>query len=103
LWWTLTKYEVLTKYVGLIKDMRNNVVTSVRTSDGVMDGWGHYSTHGATVSSVLFHAAVPRATVAPGTVHGLGLQARGGRRGWWLRCRRWRRGGCARYRASWLI
>ena len=33
MWWALDKYKVPTKYVGLIKDMYNNVVTSVRTSD----------------------------------------------------------------------
>ena len=31
------KHKVSTKYVGLIKDMYNNVVTSVRTSDGDTD------------------------------------------------------------------
>ena len=35
--WALDKHKVLTKYVGLIKDMYNNVVTSVRTSDGDTD------------------------------------------------------------------
>ena len=30
IWWTLDKYKVPTKYVGLIKDMHNNIVTSVR-------------------------------------------------------------------------
>ena len=34
MWWALDKHKVPTKYVGLIKDMYNNVVTSVRTSDG---------------------------------------------------------------------
>ena len=33
MWWALDKHKVLTKYVGLIKDMYNNAVTSVRTSD----------------------------------------------------------------------
>ena len=32
--WTLQKYKVLIKYITLIKDMYNNIVTSVRTSDG---------------------------------------------------------------------
>ena len=32
--WALDKHKVPTKYVGLIKDMYNNVVISVRTSDG---------------------------------------------------------------------
>ena len=37
MWWALNKHKVSTKYVGLIKDMYNNVVTSVRTSDGDTD------------------------------------------------------------------
>jgi hypothetical protein len=32
--WTLDKHKVPTKNVGPIKDIYNNVVTSVRTSDG---------------------------------------------------------------------
>ena len=34
MWWALDKHKVPTKYVGLIEDMYNNVVTRVRTSDG---------------------------------------------------------------------
>ena len=34
MWLALDKHKVSTKYVGLIKDMYNNVVISVRTSDG---------------------------------------------------------------------
>ena len=37
MWWVLDKHKVPTKYVGLIKDMYNNVVTTVRTSDGDTD------------------------------------------------------------------
>ena len=37
IWWALDKHKVPTKYVGLIKDMYNNVVTRVRTSDGDTD------------------------------------------------------------------
>jgi hypothetical protein len=37
MWWPLDK-QVPAKYVGLIKNMYNNVVTSVRTNDG---DWGH--------------------------------------------------------------
>jgi hypothetical protein len=33
MWWALQKYKVSTKYITLIKDMYDNVVTSVRTSD----------------------------------------------------------------------
>jgi hypothetical protein len=31
--WALDRHKVPTKYIGLIKDIYNNVVTSVRTSD----------------------------------------------------------------------
>jgi hypothetical protein len=34
MWWALQEYKVSTKYITLIKDMYDNVVTSVRTSDG---------------------------------------------------------------------
>ena len=34
MWWSLYKYKVPSKYVTLIKDMYNNVVTSVQTNDG---------------------------------------------------------------------
>jgi hypothetical protein len=34
MWWTLQKHKVSSRYITLIKDMYDNVVTSVRTSDG---------------------------------------------------------------------
>jgi hypothetical protein len=34
MWWVLQKHKVLTKCITLIKDMYDNIVTSVRTSDG---------------------------------------------------------------------
>jgi hypothetical protein len=34
MWWALQKYKVSIKYITLIKDMNDNVVTSVRISDG---------------------------------------------------------------------
>jgi hypothetical protein len=34
MWWALQKHKVSSKYIILIKDMYDNVVTSVRTSDG---------------------------------------------------------------------
>ena len=37
MWWSLDKHKVPSKYVTLIKDMYNNVVTSVRTNDGNTD------------------------------------------------------------------
>jgi hypothetical protein len=33
-WWALQKHKVSSKYITLIKDMYDNIVTSVRTSDG---------------------------------------------------------------------
>jgi hypothetical protein len=34
MWWALQKHKVSIKYITLIKDMYDNVVTSVRTSNG---------------------------------------------------------------------
>jgi hypothetical protein len=34
MWWALQKHKASSKYITLIKDMYDNVVTSVRTSDG---------------------------------------------------------------------
>jgi hypothetical protein len=34
MWWTLDKHKVPTKYVTLIKNMYDRVVTSVQTTDG---------------------------------------------------------------------
>jgi hypothetical protein len=34
MWWVLQKHKVSSKYITLIKNMYDNVVTSVRTSDG---------------------------------------------------------------------
>jgi hypothetical protein len=33
IWWALQKHKVSTKYITLIKDIYDNIVTSVRTSD----------------------------------------------------------------------
>jgi hypothetical protein len=33
MWWVLQKHKVSSKYITLIKDMYDNVVTSIRTSD----------------------------------------------------------------------
>jgi hypothetical protein len=33
MWWALQKHKVSIKYIIIIKDMYDNVVTSVRTSD----------------------------------------------------------------------
>ena len=37
MWWALDRHKVPTKYVALIKDMYNNVMIRVRTSDGDTD------------------------------------------------------------------
>src|SRR4051812_6815371 len=37
MWWALEKHKVPTNYINLIKDIYDNVVTSVRTSDGDID------------------------------------------------------------------
>jgi hypothetical protein len=34
MWWVLQKHKVSIKYITLIKDMYDNIVTSVQTSDG---------------------------------------------------------------------
>jgi hypothetical protein len=34
MWWALQKYKVSIKYITVVKDMYDNVVTSVRASDG---------------------------------------------------------------------
>jgi hypothetical protein len=48
MWWALQKHKVSTKYITLIKDMYDNIVTSLRTSDrdtdfsiniGLHQGW----------------------------------------------------------------
>ena len=56
MWWTLDKYKVPMKYVGLIKDMYNNVVTIIRTSNGDTDDFPiRIGLHqGSTLSSYLF-------------------------------------------------
>ena len=37
MWWALDKHKFPSKYVALIKDINNNVVTSVQTNDGNTD------------------------------------------------------------------
>jgi hypothetical protein len=54
-WWVLDKFKVSKKYVGLIKDMYNNVVTTVRTSRDTGDFSIRLGTHeGSTLSHYLF-------------------------------------------------
>jgi hypothetical protein len=37
LWWALEKHKVPAKYITFMKDMYDNVMTSVQTSDGDTD------------------------------------------------------------------
>jgi hypothetical protein len=39
IWWALQKHKVSTKYITLIKDMHDNIVTHVRTSDRDTNGF----------------------------------------------------------------
>jgi hypothetical protein len=34
IWWALQKHKVSTKYTALVKDMYDNIMISVRISDG---------------------------------------------------------------------
>jgi hypothetical protein len=56
MWWALQKHKVSTKYITLIKDMYDNVVTSVRTSDGYTNDFPiNIGLHqGSTLSPYLF-------------------------------------------------
>ena len=64
MWWASDKHKVPSKYVILIKDMYNNVVTSVRTSDGDTDYFpikiGHYQ--GSALSPYLFASVMDEVT-----------------------------------------
>ena len=64
MWWTLNKHKVPTKYVGLIKNTYNNVVTSIQTSDGDTDDFsiriGLYQ--GSALSPYLFALVMDEVT-----------------------------------------
>ena len=64
MWWALGKHKVPTKYVELIKDMYNNVVTSVRTSDRDTDDFPiKIGLHqGSTLSPYLFALVMDEVT-----------------------------------------
>ena len=64
MWWSLDKYKVPSKYVTLIKDMYNNVVTSVRTND---DNTGYFPIkirlhQGLALSPYLFALVIDEVT-----------------------------------------
>jgi hypothetical protein len=64
IWWVLKKHKVSTKYITLIKDIYDNVVTSVRTSDGdTNDFLINIELHqGSTLSPYLFALVMDEAT-----------------------------------------
>jgi hypothetical protein len=64
MWWALDKHKVLTKYVTLIKDMYDKVVTSVRTTDGDTDVFPiNIGLHqGLTLSPYLFALVIYEVT-----------------------------------------
>jgi hypothetical protein len=64
MWCALQKHKVLTKYIILIKDMYDNVVTSVRTSDGdTNDFLINIGLHqGSTLSPYLFALVMDEVT-----------------------------------------
>ena len=62
--WALDKHKVPTKYIRLIKDMYNNVVTSVRINDGNTDYFPiKIELHqGSTLSPYLFALVMDEVT-----------------------------------------
>jgi hypothetical protein len=64
MWWALQKHKVLSKYITLIKDMYDNVVTSVRTSDGDTNNFSiNIGLHqGSALSSYLFALVMDEVT-----------------------------------------
>jgi hypothetical protein len=56
MWWALQKHKVSSKYIILIKDMYDNIMTSVRTSDGDTNDFPiNIGLHqGSALSSYLF-------------------------------------------------
>jgi hypothetical protein len=64
MWWALQKYKVSTKCIALIKDMYDDVVTSVRTSDeGTNDFLINIGLHqGSALSPYLFALVIDEVT-----------------------------------------
>jgi hypothetical protein len=60
MWWALEKHKVPAKYVTLIKDMYDDVLTSVRTSDGDTDDFRIKI--GSALSPYLFDLAMDEVT-----------------------------------------
>jgi hypothetical protein len=64
MWWAFDKHKVPTKYVTLIKDMYDKVVTSVRTTDGDTNAFPiNIGLHqGSTLSPYLFVLVIDEVT-----------------------------------------
>uniref|UniRef100_A0A8I6YFU2 Reverse transcriptase domain-containing protein n=1 Tax=Hordeum vulgare subsp. vulgare TaxID=112509 RepID=A0A8I6YFU2_HORVV len=64
MWWALEKHKVPIKYITLIKDMYDNVVASVRTSDGDTDDFSiRIGLHqGSALSPYLFDLVMDEVT-----------------------------------------
>jgi hypothetical protein len=62
MWWALQKHNVSIKYITLIKDMYDNIVTSVRTSDRDTNNFPiNIGLHqGSALSSYLFALVMMR-------------------------------------------
>jgi hypothetical protein len=64
MWWALQKHKISSKYIILIKDMYDNVVTSVRTNDGNTNDFpiniGLYQ--GSALSTYLFSLMMDEVT-----------------------------------------
>jgi hypothetical protein len=61
MWWALQKHKVSSNYVTLIKDMYNNVVISVRTSDGDTNDFPGLH-QGSALSTYLFALVMDEVT-----------------------------------------
>jgi hypothetical protein len=62
MWWALQKHKVSTKYITLIKDMYNNVVTSVQTSNGDTNNFPINMHQGLALSPYLFALVMDEVT-----------------------------------------
>jgi hypothetical protein len=64
MWWALEKHKVPAKYIILIKDMCDNIVVSVRTSDGDIDDFPFkIGLHqGSALSPYLFDLVIAKVT-----------------------------------------
>jgi hypothetical protein len=64
MWWALQKHKISTKYITLIKDMYDNVMTNIQTSDGdTNDFLINIRLHqGSTLSPYLFALVMDEVT-----------------------------------------